>query len=76
MPGSYQSVNPYIIFDQSAHTKKAMKKKSESIDLSKKKANVSLAAALLRQSIGGQNTSMLDHQWLMTSADSEQAQHH
>jgi hypothetical protein len=65
-------VNPYIIFDQSAHSKKAMKKKSESIDLSKKKASVSLAAALLRQSIGGQNNnSMLDHQWLMTSADSE-----
>jgi len=72
MPGSYQSVNPYIIFDQNAHTKKAMKKKSESIDLSKKKASVSLAAALLRQSIGGQNNnSMLDHQWLMKSADSE-----
>ncbi len=47
MPGSYQSVNPYIIFDANTH-KKAMKKKSESIDLSKKKANVTVAAALLR----------------------------
>jgi hypothetical protein len=47
-PSSYQSVNPYIIFDPCSQSKKAMKKKSESIDLSKKKANVSVAAALLR----------------------------
>ena len=60
MPGSYQSVNPYIIFEANTH-KKAMKKKSESIDLSKKKANVTVAAALLRQSIGGHNNSMLEH---------------
>jgi hypothetical protein len=53
-----------------------MKKKSESIDLSKKKANITVAAALLRQSIGGHNNSMLDHQWMMTSADSETAPHH
>ena len=61
MPSTYQSVNPYIIFDATAHSKKAMKKKSESIDLSKKKSNVSVAAALLRQSIGVHNKSMLDH---------------
>ena len=48
MPGSYQSVNPYIIFEVNPLNKKAMKKKSESIDLSKKKANMSVAAALLR----------------------------
>jgi len=48
MPSSYQSVNPYIIFEANALNKKAMKKKSESIDLSKKKANMSVAAALLR----------------------------
>ena len=57
MPGTYQSVNPYIIFEANAQSKKSMKKKSESIDLSKKKTNVTVAAALLRQSIGGHNTS-------------------
>lgn len=54
MPGSYQ--NPYIFDALSlAHqARKALKKKSESIDLSKKKPNMSVAAAaagkLLRQS--------------------------